>query len=730
MTNNQFLSDDAIKRADQDFLNRANFAERLADSILTQRNEGSLVVGLYAPWGAGKTSVLNLINARLEQQEKVIVAHFNPWQVNSQEEILKKLFLLIGQSIGEKLKGSKETVKETVDQIGGLVKGASSILGFPIDISGISKAIGDTKLEDLKNKIFKLMTEWNGGQLVIIIDDIDRLDKDELFFLFKTVKLTATFPNTVYLLSMDDKMVAKAITKRFSDGDEAAGEKFLEKIVQVPVRIPKSRLGDLGDFTMNKILDAVSKFDEPTKSYLSDEMKQVFISKFRELVLPNIGTPRMAIRYVNAISLTCGLVKDEVNHLQFLLCEALKIFFAKEYEFVKNNPDWFLMNKMGNHQVRVPTEDQEKLRRQLRLEMNYSEEQESLSIKLLKFLFPNFRKNISGNQFSISFGESSYEKSISQSRYFDRYFSYNIAKGELADADFDLFLLEMEALSEEDTKGKLLDLIYPSKQKELIHHLYRCQGAIVEDWEKGKKLIRSLCLFELGFWGNVGEYSERSRVYSFIHDCFKSRADKVLSDEDFTFLEELLSSSFKEVSWHIFNWIKSSYNYGEQFISERQLNDISVILMNRYVDESGDPPFYIAYEGDSNLNKFICQTMRQQDSERLSRILEKSFEEDSENRVKSFLRNFENAIRTNGRQYRYNLESGWFEEIKGYTPSQVLLRIINHVVDIDSEEVVFFGVGDERITKGEGQTDLNLLRQFKHFCAEQGITLDTELADE
>ena len=69
------------------------------------------------------------------------------------------------------------------------------------------------------------------------IDDIDRLDRDEILSVLKMVRLTANFPQIVYVLAFDDEMVARAAGQNFG-GTPDSGREFLEKIVQYPFAIP------------------------------------------------------------------------------------------------------------------------------------------------------------------------------------------------------------------------------------------------------------------------------------------------------------------------------------------------------------------------------------------------------------------------------------------------------------------------------------------------------------
>ncbi|MCK6436060.1 MAG: KAP family NTPase [Rivicola pingtungensis] len=87
--------------------------------------------------------------------------------------------------------------------------------------------------EARKKKLEELLKE-DRFQRVVFIDDLDRLPVDELQEMFRVIKSVANFPNVVYVLAYDRKVVSAALDK-FHPG---RGELFLEKIVQMPVALP------------------------------------------------------------------------------------------------------------------------------------------------------------------------------------------------------------------------------------------------------------------------------------------------------------------------------------------------------------------------------------------------------------------------------------------------------------------------------------------------------------
>ena len=146
-----------------------------------------------------------------------------------------------------KLKPSKITLNPSVS-----VMGTGGGLGeMEWDLSD-DQDLGES-LQKQRAEIEKGLEELN-RRIIIVIDDIDRLDIDETKLIFRLVKLTSNFPNTVFLLAYDRVKVGE----RMNEGDTSRqdgikGEEYLKKIIQLPFLIPKPDPEDIESVLYNTI---------------------------------------------------------------------------------------------------------------------------------------------------------------------------------------------------------------------------------------------------------------------------------------------------------------------------------------------------------------------------------------------------------------------------------------------------------------------------------------------
>ena len=120
----------------------------------------------------------------------------------------------------------------------------------------IRKRIADNNdLQSIKDRIIKEVVS-SELKIVAIIDDIDRLNDEEIRAVFQLVKSLADFPNMMYFLSFDLDTVTHALNS-VQDGN---GLKFLEKIVQMPFELPEIKGNKVHEYLFSK-LDSVLEED-------------------------------------------------------------------------------------------------------------------------------------------------------------------------------------------------------------------------------------------------------------------------------------------------------------------------------------------------------------------------------------------------------------------------------------------------------------------------------------
>ena len=120
--------------------------------------------------------------------------------------------------------------------------------------AGVGSAMSTVSLDQLREQIGSILRQAK-KRVVVLIDDIDRLDKSEIQSVFRIVKLTADFDNVSYVLAFDEEMVAASLGERYSANAaeyRTAGTKFLEKnLFRLAFTCRRRALRNFGDMCLN-----------------------------------------------------------------------------------------------------------------------------------------------------------------------------------------------------------------------------------------------------------------------------------------------------------------------------------------------------------------------------------------------------------------------------------------------------------------------------------------------
>ncbi len=320
-----------ICEASQDEFGRIPLSELISDSILTQSKDkhACTIYGIYGAWGEGKTSMMNLVEKRLlgnGDKDNIVIAHFNPWQVGSDELLMSEFFKSICKdSLGE--------IRDFMKKYGDTIAFASSAVGnivlpgFGIVVSNgiksVKQALESCKdtLKEQKDKISKSIRQ-NGKHLLVFIDDLDRLDKEELHTVFRLIRQVADFDNTIYMVAMDVDMASKSISQFFGEGRVEDGRRFIDKIVQVPIALPTIQKAFLVRYlkqALKDLFDQIKPQNEDVINTIAEKTSGLF------------DTKRDCIRFINQLVFVMPSLGDEVNITDLCLLEAVKIISQEAY---------------------------------------------------------------------------------------------------------------------------------------------------------------------------------------------------------------------------------------------------------------------------------------------------------------------------------------------------------------------------------------------------------------
>jgi predicted KAP-like P-loop ATPase len=162
--------------------------------------------------------------------------------------------------------------------------------------------------------------------LIVVIDDIDRLHSQEIRDIFKLVRLTANFPNVIYVLAFDRTRVEKALAE-----DSVDGRAYLEKIVQSTFDVPA-----IPSFHLQRqLLEELDKSIDSIELHVFDDNRWPDV--LVEIIFPLIHNMRDVRRYTSSIRSATRSLRGQIDLVDILALESLRVFLPDVLSDISQN---------------------------------------------------------------------------------------------------------------------------------------------------------------------------------------------------------------------------------------------------------------------------------------------------------------------------------------------------------------------------------------------------------
>ena len=387
----KLLTDEPINDNGNDLIGRKRFADALKDNIYKLSFKESFVMGLYGCWGEGKTSVLNLLKRELENDQQLLVYEFDPWFFGEKDALTVNFYHGL-----EKLLEEKYLVPNKVKNYLNFYPEVL-IKGFANLSLQLHNNTEDRPLK-LKEKIEKFVASLD-KRVLVIIDDVDRLQANEILAVFRLVKLTSRMNNMVFLLCFDPSIVSSILQNNKEIGDPV---NYVEKIIQLPIYLPSTDHRKIDDFLLFSYPDSgriseIDKFFDGIKidSIRRKEFDEEFTKTYQSNLKPFFPTYRAAKRYLNSIFFRLPFIEREIHLYDFFILEIFHTFFPDIYNDIRKN--WWFYVSPWSLELRaytyLPYDDREK-RETIKSHIEIITQNNKIIISLLEDIFPEIKMHL------------------------------------------------------------------------------------------------------------------------------------------------------------------------------------------------------------------------------------------------------------------------------------------------------------------------------------------------
>lgn len=365
-----------------------DYVNSIVDRLIAMNEiEESFAIGISGSWGSGKTTFMNNIDNSLCEKD-FAKFNFKPWSCTNPDQIIKKFFDDLSNSFKDKdLKLSK--ILLSYAELASSIDSSSWVS----KLSTIFKWKEKTTAPSLKEQVEELMLKQK--RVVVFIDDLDRLEKDELYEVLRLIRVTANFKNLIYIIAYDSKYVEDLLAEKGIQN----GRSFIKKIINVEISLP----GYEGHHIPNLLFDQLSHLIKDEK--LIELLKTAVFLKNKDSYVTSIYLTsfRDAKRFANVFALNYSQISTNkdisyINVTDFFLIELLHYSYPNIYYTLRDNPELLLAHEYRNNiyilkkqlSTKASEEEKQKVLSELNIHIkNLSEE----SLFLLQLLFVEYPKS-------------------------------------------------------------------------------------------------------------------------------------------------------------------------------------------------------------------------------------------------------------------------------------------------------------------------------------------------
>lgn len=388
-----YHADRALTDRTKDELGLAAVADTVAAKIVALQPADGLVIGLQSPWGMGKSSFLNFLTETLAGTPHVIVVRFSPWLVDDRNVLLHELFAELSKSLTkrEEKQGHRWDLKERrnrraaaerirqFSRMAGKIKAlpatphwswfkdllnlpllreVTALLGFLISSAAVFKP-ADHTLRELREDVAARLALLN-RKVLVVVDDVDRLEIAEVREVFRLIKAVADFPNTTYIVAFD-----RAPIDLDGHHREDIARSYLDKIIQVPIFLPEPEPVDLRRMLTDALFGAGATpgiIGRPLRTdagpYRRDSEETRLANILSPIVRTYLNSPRRIRIIHNALMTLWPAVSNDVDAADFLIFLCVQNFdrpllsWIDDYLAVRDSRRWSASALPINKQLR------------------------------------------------------------------------------------------------------------------------------------------------------------------------------------------------------------------------------------------------------------------------------------------------------------------------------------------------------------------------------------------
>ena len=328
-----FTIDIPIDSREEDVLGRKDRAENIVQKLMHANvDKAAFTLGIVSKWGNGKSSFMKMMKEYLQEQYgcDLIVIDFNPWVYDKGVNLTHMFF----DELRHKLAPLNWKLARRLRYYANTLSGTNTVLK---DVTLYSMMLFSEKniaeqYEDLKARVRQL-----GKKIVVFVDDVDRLERQEMMEVFQLVRNASNFPNMYFVMGYDKEYVVENLRENLGKHSLS----YTDKILQEEYVLPQMTKLQITEHLLNVVKKIATPKDRRAISRLFDDGPQnLDLSQY-------IRNLREVKRFDNVLSVYYLKLQGEVNLFDFVLFELLRLRYPTIHNLIEDKMDDVFVESEG-----------------------------------------------------------------------------------------------------------------------------------------------------------------------------------------------------------------------------------------------------------------------------------------------------------------------------------------------------------------------------------------------
>ena len=424
------ISDNPITDWGSDVAGRAAVVELLADYVLVQRIP---VLALHGGLGDGKSSVLNLLRGAID--DRAIVIPFSAWLPGSEVSLATVLFNDIARECGKRVYVPRLRKR-------GLTF-ARTLSGSVPHLAGLKEMI---PAQSQREEIEELCETFSRipMPIVVLLDEIDRMQKEELLVLLKILRGASSIPNVTFVCALSESDVRRELGK-----EGGLSHEYMEKFFPVSVKLsPPSP-----DTVAKCLLPSLRRRLAEQNWFSNEQEEAAFVALLKDAwtdgFQPFCTNLRKAGMLLNAVIAAGRPIAGEVNPFDLTVIEALRLFSPEIYSLIRTG--FKALTDSNATERRSTRNESQPFFAALTTAVDGARES-TANRRLLSLLFPEYARS-SGDRLTAIMAANARKDErgrICDSEYFNIYFRDAVPEEMFSNSELTRFIL---AINDSRTEG-------------------------------------------------------------------------------------------------------------------------------------------------------------------------------------------------------------------------------------------------------------------------------------